>query len=214
MEPDYWHERWREGRIGFHRLGVDPQLLEHYGVLSEAIRVLVPLCGKTFDLEWLVAHGFEVVGVELSELAVQAFFAERSLTPARSEQGTFVVYQHGNLAIWVGDFFATHSDELGTFDGVYDCAAMIALPAELRARYTAHLQTLLSAKAKILLLTLHFDAGGGPPFSVPTEEVVAAYTAADVTLLASVDASADTPEALERGATFVHENVYAIDFQR
>jgi hypothetical protein len=27
------------------------------------------------------------------------------------------------------------------FDGVYDRAAMIALPAELRARYTAHLQT-------------------------------------------------------------------------
>ena len=96
---------------------------------------------------------------------------------------------------------------------IHNCSSITASSARLSAcscrlaRYTAHLQTLLSAKAKILLVTVYFDAGGGPPFSVPTEEVVAAYTAADVTLLASADASAYIPGALERGATFVHENV-------
>ena len=58
MEPHYWHARWREGRIGFHRLNSDPQLLAHHAVLSESICVLVPLCGKTVDLDWLVADGF------------------------------------------------------------------------------------------------------------------------------------------------------------
>ncbi len=33
-------------------------------------RVLVPLCGKTPDLLWLAEQGNEIVGVELSEIAV------------------------------------------------------------------------------------------------------------------------------------------------
>jgi len=213
MTADYWLERWREGRTGFHLAGVNPLLTEHSAVFSEATRILVPLCGKSADLEWLVTHGYEVVGVELVELAAQAFFAERGLTPTRRQDGNFVVYEHGNLAIWVGDFFATAGGKLGMFDAAYDRAAMIALPAELRKRYASHLQTLLAAKAKLLLVTLHFDAPGGPPFSVPPEEVSDAFAAAEVRLLASLDSSADPPSALDRGASFEHENVYVVTFR-
>src|SRR6187549_857001 len=116
MTADYWFERWREGRTGFHLAHVNPRLTEHSAVFSEATRVLVPLCGKSADLEWLVTRGYEVVGVELVELAAQAFFAERGLAAKRREQGDFVVYEHGNLAIWVGDFFATTDAQLGVFD--------------------------------------------------------------------------------------------------
>jgi len=213
MKADYWLERWREGRTAFHLADVNPLLVEHSAAFSEATRVLVPLCGKSTDLEWLVTHGYEVVGVELVELAAQAFFAERCLTPTRREDGDFVVYAHGNLAIWVGDFFATTGTQLGMFDAAYDRAAMIALPAELRKNYAAHLQTLLTPKAKLLLVTLHFDAPGGPPFSVPPEEVSDAFRGAEVQLLASLDSSADPPSAVERGASFEHENVYVVTFR-
>jgi thiopurine S-methyltransferase len=212
MTADYWLERWRDGRTGFHLADVNPLLVEHSAVFSEATRVLVPLCGKSSDLEWLVTHGYQVVGVELAELAAQAFFAERGLTPACRKEGDFVVYEHGNLAIWVGDFFATTSAQLGVFDAAYDRAAMIALPPELRSRYAPHLQTLLTPKASLLLVTLHFDIPGGPPFSVPPEEVSRAFTGAEVRLLASLDSSADPPSAVERGATFEHENVYSVTF--
>jgi thiopurine S-methyltransferase len=212
MQPDFWLERWQDGRIGFHRDGPNPRLIEHAAVLSNAIRVLVPLCGKSHDLEWLVAHGFEVTGVELSELAAQAFFAERGLVPSVRAQQKFVVYEHGNLAIWVGDFFATTSNELGLFDAVYDRAALIALPPELRIEYAAHLQTLLAPQAKLLLVTLHTDAPGGPPFSVPPQEVLNLYRSAQIKALTSVDARADFPGPVERGASFVHENVYAVSF--
>jgi thiopurine S-methyltransferase len=213
MRPEYWLERWQEGRIGFHRADATPRLLEHQMVLDGAIRVLVPLCGKSADLEWLVVQGFEVVGIELSELAAQAFFSERGFTPERREQGPFVAYRHGNVTILVGDFFAANVSDLGAFDGVYDRAAMIALPPELRARYTAHLQTLLAPKAKLLLVTLHFDAAGGPPFSVSPVYVSAAYASAKkLSPLARVDAKSDTPGPVERGASFVHENVYGIEF--
>ncbi|MES1179424.1 MAG: hypothetical protein ABUL62_34225 [Myxococcales bacterium] len=99
------------------------------------------------------------------------------------------------------------------FDAAYDRAAMIALPAALRKRYVSHLQTLLTRKARLLLVTLHFDVPGGPPFSVPPEEVRDAFAGAEVRLLASVDSSADIPSAVQRGASFEHENVYEVTFR-
>lgn len=212
MRPEYWLERWQDGRTGFHKADANPRLVEHHKVLDQAVRVLVPLCGKSADLEWLVVQGFDVVGIELSELAATAFFAERGFSPERRSRDGFVELTHGNVSILVGDFFAATGEQLGYFDGVYDRAAMIALPEDLRARYAAHLQSLLTPKAKLLLLTLHFDAERGPPFSVSPEEVATAYRTAKVTLLASVDARADAPGPVERGASFVHENVYAIEF--
>ena len=213
MDSQYWLERWEQGRIGFHLADANPLLVEHHRALGDAIRVLVPLCGKSADLEWLVVQGFEVVGIELSDLAAQAFFSERGFTPEGREQGPFVAYQHGNVTILVGDFFAAHAAELGAFDGAYDRAAMIALPPELRARYCAHLRTLLATKAKLLLVTLHFDAPDGPPFSVTPKEVTASYAGAKtITQLASMDAKSETPGVVERGASFVHENVHAIAF--
>ena len=212
MKPDYWLERWEKGRIGFHRADVNPLLVQHARVLNDVVRVLVPLCGKSADMEWLAVQGFEVVGVELSELAAQAFFSERGFSPARRERGSFVEYQHGTVTILVGDFFAANAEGLGYFDGAYDRAATIALPEELRARYAAHLPTLLAPKAKLLLVTLFYDAEGGPPFSVSPEEVRSAYAGARIHELSSDDARADAPGPVERGASFVHENAYLIEF--
>jgi len=212
MKPEYWLERWQEGRIGFHRADVNPRLIQHARVLNDVVRVLVPLCGKSVDLEWLAVQGFEVVGTELSELAAQAFFTERGFLPSRRERGGFVELQHGNVTILVGDFFAARPEGLDYFDAVYDRAAMIALPAELRARYTAHLKTLLAPKAKLLLVTLFYDAEGGPPFSVSPEEVRSAYAGARISELSSDDARADAPGPVERGASFVRENAYLIEF--
>jgi thiopurine S-methyltransferase len=213
MKAEYWLERWQAGHIGFHRADANPRLVEnHQRALGECVRVLVPLCGKSADLEWLVVRGHDVVGVELSELAAQAFFAERGFTPERSEVAGFVSYRYGGVTILVGDFFATTPDALGYFDAAYDRAALIALPEDLRARYVAHLPLLLAPKARLLLVTLHYDAEGGPPFDVPPAEVERSFSQARVTLLESVDARAETPGPVSRGATFVHENVHLVEF--
>jgi thiopurine S-methyltransferase len=213
MQPDYWLERWQEGRIGFHRVDVNPRLVEnHPRVLGETIRVLVPLCGKSADLEWLAVQGHEVVGIELSDVAARAFFSERNIEPERAEQPPFVAYRHGAVTILVGDFFAATPELTGYCDGVYDRAALIALPEELRARYAAHLPTLLAPKAKLLLVTLDYDAEGGPPFRVSPAEVEQRYGAARITALGCVDAREDAPGPVQRGATFVHENTYLVAF--
>ena len=213
MQPDYWLERWQNGHIGFHQESPNARLVgNHARVLNDSLRVVVPLCGKSVDLEWLVVRGHEVVGIELSELAARAFFEERQIAPTKSVAGAFTVYEHAGVRIFVGDFFTATEADVGLFDGAYDRAAMIALPDDLRQRYVSHLKTLLLPKAKLLLVTLHYDAVGGPPFSVPPEEVERTYADARVSLLESVDAYAETPGPVSRGASFVHENAYAIEF--
>lgn len=179
MHPDFWHARWREGRIGFHEGTVNAYLRRFWDV-DPAARVLVPLCGKTHDLHWLAARGHHVTGVELSALACEAVFAEHGLRPIVSEDGAFVTHAAGGLEVLQGDFFALR----GAWDALWDRAALIALPPELRPRYVAHLRSLLRPGARGLIVTLDYpqEEREGPPFSVPADEVRALWPEARLLL--------------------------------
>jgi thiopurine S-methyltransferase len=191
MEPGFWQARWSEGRIGFHEGAPNAHLRAHLDVLAGRRRVLVPLCGKAEDLAFLAAAGHEVVGVELVEDAVRAFFAEHGLEPSVSREGPFTRCVHGNVTLWAGDLFESTPERLGTFDAWYDRAALIALPPPLRARYVPHLRTLLEPGAAGLLVTVEYaqDQRDGPPFSVEEAEVRTLFSGGDVRLLEDVPAA-------------------------
>ncbi|CRM16891.1 MULTISPECIES: thiopurine S-methyltransferase [unclassified Pseudomonas] len=175
MEPEFWRERWARNQIGFHLPEVNPYLQRHWPklALAEGAKVLVPLCGKSLDLMWLASLGFRVLGVELSEQAVEAFFTEQSLTPRVTERGAFKVYQADLIEVWCGDFFALDAQVLADCTALYDRAALIALPPLLRAQYAEHLNTFLRPGCQGLLITLDYDQTqkSGPPFAVTHDEV-------------------------------------------
>jgi thiopurine S-methyltransferase len=81
MDKDFWLTKWASNRIGFHLTDVNPLLIEYWPELSpkEEEQVLVPLCGKSEDLVWLASKHQKVIGVELSEIAVRAFFCRTLL---------------------------------------------------------------------------------------------------------------------------------------
>ena len=135
--------------------------------------MLVPLCGKSLDLVWLESQGYPVMGVELSEQAVEAFFSEQGLVPHVSHKGVFKVYQAGQIELWCGDFFSLDAQALVGCRGIYDRAALIALPPLMRAQYAEHLNALLPSGCQGLLVTLDYDQAqkAGPPFAVSDEEV-------------------------------------------
>ena len=175
MEPGFWHERWARNQTGFHLPEVNPYLLRHWpglGVASGA-QVLVPLCGKSLDLVWLASVGHRVMGVELSEKAVEEFFSEQELTPQISQRGAFKVYHAGAIELWCGDFFSLDAGAVADCRALYDRAALIALPPLMREQYAAHLNGLLAQGSRGLLITLDYEQSqkAGPPFAVSDEEV-------------------------------------------
>lgn len=178
MEPEFWHERWAENRIGFHEGETNAALAAHFDALGLArgARVFVPLCGKTRDIAWLLDQGMRVAGAELSDLAVRQLFDEMQVTLVVAAAGPLTLWRGGGAEIFCGDIFDLGAGTLGPVDAVYDRAALVALPAEMRAAYAAHL-TRITAAAPQLTISFEYDqtAMDGPPFSVPEAEVRRLY---------------------------------------
>lgn len=175
VHEDFWQARWARNQIGFHLKEANPYLLRHWPRLELALgtRVLVPLCGKSLDMAWLAGQGYRVLGVELAEKAAEDFFAEQGLVAETVEQGAFKVYRAGALEIWCGDFFALGAEDAADCLALYDRAALIALPPEVRRRYAEHLNRILPAGCRGMLITLDYEQEKmeGPPFSVAEDEV-------------------------------------------
>lgn len=182
MDKTFWENRWEAGQIGFHEAAPHPLLQAHWHRVGAAAgsRVLAPLCGKSHDLEWLADAGHEVIGVELSPLAVAAFFAERGLSATVTGSGPLACWRSGPYTLYCGDFFAFGHDQCGPFDAIYDRAALIALPPPMRRDYAAHLDALAAAgqAEAMFLITVAYpqDAVSPPPFVVPQDEVDALYS--------------------------------------
>lgn len=178
MEPAFWHDRWKQNQIAFHEQRPNALLSKHFFRLSLRAggRVFVPLCGKTNDLAWLVDHGYRVVGIELNEAAVEEVFQTMSVSPRVQKLSEHTHYQSDLAEVFVGDFFRLSADMLGSVDAIYDRAALVALPSEMRKPYARHLTT-LTRSAPQFLISYEYDQTqtNGPPFSVTGEEIGTLY---------------------------------------
>ena len=209
MDAGFWHQRWKNTEIAFHETKPNPLLIRHLTELSLAKggRIFVPLCGKTLDISWLLSEGYRVAGAELSQIAIEQLFMELGLQPETSTVGEVEQWSANNLDIFVGDIFALTRKILGPVDGIYDRAALVAFPEEMRKRYTAHL-TEIAGKVPQLLICYDYDRSlmEGPPFSVRNDEVRRHYAVNyDVTLIASTD----VPGGL-KGKCPAKENVWLL----
>ena len=203
-----WIERWQEGRIGWHEESGNASLKKHWRASGRT--VLVPLCGKSVDLRWIAEQGNRVVGVELSNIAVEAFFAEQQLEYSVTDDELPRYDAHGiDIAIYCGDFFALESVRC---DAHYDRGALGALPADVRPDYAAQVSRLLTADANQLVITLDYDdsVATGPPFSLSDDEVLGYWNR-----LACIDAYDDIdnapPKFVEAGLPRLIEKVWRTD---
>lgn len=214
MEPAFWHKRWADDQIGFHQAKVNRYLQAYWASLALApgSRVLVPLCGKSLDLAWLAGQGHRVLGVELSQRAVESFFAGHGLTPQVTRQGAFEVWRSDEVELWCGDFFALQAQDLADCAGLYDRAALIALPPPMRERYMALLSALLPTSCKGLLVTLDYDQAliDGPPFSVPDDEVRRGFKGWQVNEQEAPQIIEQSPKFQAAGVSSLLERVYRL----
>lgn len=228
MSGDYWLARWERGETGFHQDAVNASLQRFWPRLrcGPGDEVFVPLCGKTGDMLWLRRQGCRVLGVELSGVAIRAFFEEAGLAPRRiplagdGEDGgfeAFEVFEADGIRLLRGDCFDLTDTHLAGMRAVYDRAALIALPPGERARYAGHLLRILPSAAPILLVTLDYPQPEmeGPPFAVSAAEVEALYGGhGDVRLLVQQDILSGEPRFQARGLSWLRESAFLVEPRR
>lgn len=190
VTPEFWQNAWDSGKTGWRQSRVNTRLVSYWPQLQsknlppenvpsnpESVTVFVPLCGDSPDMKWLLEQGYGVVGCELSESACERFFNDHGLTFTRSSEASFSVFRGDSIVIYCGDYFALTSAHLDGVSMVYDRAATVALPADIRARYAEHMGAITSTGTDMLLITFEYDQSkmDGPPFSVADAEVQRLY---------------------------------------
>ena len=215
MHTDFWLERWQQNQIGFHEQEINAHLQEFWETFNIPTdsKIFVPLCGKSRDILWLLSLGYQLVGVEISPLAVENFFSENNLEARITNCGNFQLWETNGLSIYLGNFFDLSSMQLAGCKAIYDRAALIALPPEMRHEYVLHLKKIAPALSHTLLVTLEYaqQEMPGPPFSVDENEVHSLFgDTCDIELLFAEDILQNNDNFKERGLSSLVEKVYRL----
>jgi thiopurine S-methyltransferase len=213
VDNQHWLDRWQQDRIGFHESGVNQHLQQWFPRFAPApgSRVFLPLCGKAVDIHWIAQQGFDVIGIELSQIAIEAFFEENSLDFKYYESDRFGIYHSTNITLLQGDFFDLNKADLNNCQLVYDRAALIALEHDDRPRYYDHMLAILPTGCDMLLIALEYDQAemSGPPFSVPTDEILQRYNNAfSIQMLETGNIIDERPRWRKVGLSALQESVF------
>ncbi len=184
MTPEFWQERWQAHEIGFHEGKPNELLTKHVAKLEwrKPLRLLVPLCGKAFDLRWLSERGHDVVGIEVVPQAIKEFFDDWKKPATAHRLGAHEAFYASGVTLVNANIFDVSQDTLGTFDAIYDRAALVALDPKDRQRYVSTCQNLLNPKGGTFLISFDYDQSKrpGPPWSIDSAEVTRLFGHADL----------------------------------
>lgn len=213
----FWQKRWDDGQTGWHEGAANDLLVRHFEklALAPASRVLVPLAGKSVDVSWIAERGHEVIGIELSMTAIEAFFAERTeAASARTKVGRHDAMSSKGITLVCADIFDLDVPALGTFDAIYDRAALVALEPSTRAAYVDGGRALLKRDGRTLLVAFAYDGQRelgplGPPWSIDEATVRTLYSREKVEKLETRPTSV-SPRLAAAGVKSIDESAYLI----
>ena len=158
-DPDFWELRYA-ARFAPWDAGMVPARLLSFVEASPPQHVLVPGCGSAWDVRCFAEHGWDVLGIDFSRLAVEE--ARRLLGPHAQR-------------VREADFFAPTAG--APFDVVYERAFLCALPRRLWPDWGRRMAQLVRPGG-LLAGFFYFDAGErGPPFPMHGQEELDALLA-------------------------------------
>ncbi len=143
---------------------------------------------------------------------MRSFFEENGLPAVSEPQDAFERWASDGIAVLNGDVFTLKESDLDGVMGVYDRAALIALPPEMRRRYAGLLGDMLPRDTRMLLITIDYpqDRRSGPPFSVSDEEVRDLFGGNfEIEQVVSDDVLEENPR-FQNDVDRLNENVYAL----
>ncbi len=210
MKFEFWKGRWDSKQIGFHEGEPNDLLVAHAECFAPKSRILVPLAGKAADLFWLAERGHEIVGVEFVQRAVDDLFD--GLDVQRHALGGHEAFSARGVTMVLADMFDMKPDALGTFDAIYDRAALIALEPTMRDRYVATCRALLKPGGVTLLISFSYDQtkAPGPPFSIDTNTVHELFAGRRIQAL-ETRAATVSARLRDEGIALIDETAYLIE---
>jgi thiopurine S-methyltransferase len=181
VDLSIWANKWKSGSTGWHRPRVHESLLHFEKSLlpKPKSRILVPLCGKTVDIEYLASHANvqEVVGVDAIQKAFEEFSKEHPALEIKKHleepQAEFDRWSGKHTTLLTGDFFQFDAEKHsgGRFDAIWDRGSLVAIDPNLREHYVDVMGKSISKTGRILLSTFVADTTKGPPYSIDEPEV-------------------------------------------
>jgi len=174
-----WHSHWTRKTPGFHEGKANRYLQQYLPLfnLQPGDHIFMPLCGKAVDILWLSQQGYQVIGVELSEVAITSFFEESSIDFTKTHRGDFVTYKAKNITLHQGNFMHLQASQLRSCKLIYDRASLVAIEQINRESYSKKMIEINPLGTPMLLIALKYDQSimQGPPFSVPDTEIRQLY---------------------------------------
>ena len=215
MKENFWHKCWSKDQIGFHQDDVHPMLLNYFNDWAGQgeTGVFVPLCGKSLDMHF-IAQSHPVLGSELSTIACDDFFKESGIAYQLRNETRYMRYQSAGITLLAGDFFALQSQDVEHCQLIYDRAALIALPTDMRQRYVEKLRALFPSGTQLFLLSLEYpkDELEGPPFSVDETEIGHLFDACPIDKVATLDIEQGKFARRTFNVSWMQEVLYYIEF--
>ena len=161
VDSAFWTDLYRIGDTGWDQGEPSPGLVDFLNKNRGGKgRALVPGCGRGHDARALAAAGFEVIGLDVVETAIQEAHRlahENGLTPIRFEQADFL-----NLP-----------DRLrGPYDLIFEHTFFCAIDPAFRDRYVETAAGLLRPGGKLLGVFYNIQPETGPPFGCTREELI------------------------------------------
>jgi len=127
-------------------------------------QILVPGCGRGYDVAFFASLGRQVVGLDVSQKGVEAAHAYLSSLPGG-------IGADAASRVIVGDFF-THVAPGDGYSVIYDYTFSVALPPPTRPKTFQRFKELVRPGGILIGLVFPIDGDrqGGPPFSVGADE--------------------------------------------
>ncbi len=164
---EFWNVRYAKSKTPWDFGGVPADLTAFLKATAPA-RVLIPGCGRGYEVRAFAEKGWDVTAIDFSPVAAEQ---------ARAHLGEF------GSRIILGDFFKYDLGE-GCYDVVYERTFLCALPPRLWPAYAERVARLLAPGGKLAGIFLYGEEPHPPPYPI-TEERAGELLAGKFTLVRS-----------------------------
>lgn len=159
--PTFWQERFDKQETRWDRGAPSPQLLAWLdsGALQPC-RIAVPGCGGGWEVAELARRGFEVIGIDYTEAAVER---SRALLASQGLSASNARIERADVLAWQPD---------APLDAIYEQTCLCAIHPDHWTAYAAQLQRWLKPGGTLFALFMQMVRPGatqeglieGPPY--------------------------------------------------